>query len=97
MAKRENWNGAAAETERAIGIMLSLDLAQHPITQRRIRELVSLWRRSDQQDKATRLWAGDISDLLPVIAQIESEHRAWVSEDPKSRHFGPPSPFASNN
>jgi hypothetical protein len=52
-----------------------------------------MWQRSGQPDKAARLEAGDPSDLLPVIAQIEQEHRAWVAEDPKNRHFGPPSPF----
>jgi tetratricopeptide (TPR) repeat protein len=87
-------SGAAAEMERTMAIMLSLDLPEHPNTQRSAFTLVDFWRRSGQPDRAARLEAGDISDLLPVIAQIEAEHRAWVAEDPEHRHFGPPSPFA---
>jgi tetratricopeptide (TPR) repeat protein len=81
---------AVEEAERALAIMLSLDLAQHPDTQHIASGLVNL----SESDKAARLRSGDISDLLPVIAQIEAEHRAWVAKDPKNRHFGPPSPFA---
>jgi tetratricopeptide (TPR) repeat protein len=92
-AKRDDWRGAAAEMERAVAIMLSLDLAQHPNTQSSVAALAETWRRSGQRKKASRLSAGDISDLLPVIAKIEAEHRAWVAEDPENRHFGPPSPF----
>lgn len=89
-----DWQAAAKEQERAVAIMLSLDLAEHHNTQRIAKELLATWLRTDQPDKATRLAAGDISDLLPMIAQIESEHRSWVAEDPEHRHFGPPSPFA---
>ena len=74
--------------------MLSLDLAQHPNTQLFAGVLVDSWERSGQADKAARFLGGDPSDLLPVIAQIEAEHRAWVAADPEKRHFGPPSPFA---
>jgi len=73
--------------------MLSLDLAQHPDTQQSVSNLIRIWQHSDQHDKAARLAAGDITDLLPVISQIEAEHRAWVAEDPENRRFGPPSPF----
>jgi tetratricopeptide (TPR) repeat protein len=93
-AQRGDWAGAATEMERALAIMLSLDLAEHPQTQSSARALVDYWRHCNQSDKAARLEGDDISDLLPVIAQIETEHRAWVAEDPKKRHFGPPSPFA---
>jgi tetratricopeptide (TPR) repeat protein len=93
--RRGNWPGAAEAMERAAAIMLSLDLAQHPDTLGRAAVLAFLWQRSGQPDKAFRLTAGDMSDLLPVIAQIEAEHRAWVAEDPEHRHFGPPSPFAN--
>jgi tetratricopeptide (TPR) repeat protein len=93
-AKRGNWPSAAIDMERAVAIWLSLDLTQHPNTQDSAYAMVDLWRRSGQPDKAARLMAGDISDLLPVIAEIEAEHRAWVGEDPKNRDFGPPSPFA---
>jgi tetratricopeptide (TPR) repeat protein len=87
--------GAASEVERAIAIMLSLDLAEHPNTQTFAGYLADIWQHSGQRDKAARLRSGDISDLLPVIAQVEAEHRAWVAKDPENRHFGPPSPFAS--
>ncbi len=89
-----DWASAASDAERGIAIMLSLDLADHPETRRRAGELAHMWQQSGQPDKAARLQSGDISDLLPVIAQVEAEHRAWVAKDPKKRHFGPPSPFA---
>jgi tetratricopeptide (TPR) repeat protein len=88
-----DWLGAAAEAERSVAIMLSLDLAQHPSTIERGSILAHMWKQSGQPDKAARLVRGDISDLMPVIAQVEAEHRAWVAKDPKARHFGPPSPF----
>jgi siroheme synthase len=73
--------------------MLSLDLTQHPDTQARVNGLIYFWQHSGQDDKAVRLRTGDISDLLPVIAEIEAEHRAWVAQDPTKRDFGPPSSF----
>jgi hypothetical protein len=75
--------------------MLSLDLSKHPNTQQTARRLAEAWQQCGQPVKAARLQKGGYSDLLPVIAQIEAEHRAWVAEDPENRHFGPPSPFAS--
>jgi tetratricopeptide (TPR) repeat protein len=93
-AMRNDWPGAATDMERAVAIMLSLDLAEHPDTQRRAGDLIHIWRESGQPEKLARLETGDISDLLPVIAQIEAEHHAWVAEDPPNRDFGPPSPFA---
>jgi eukaryotic-like serine/threonine-protein kinase len=95
-AKGAAWRAAAAEAERAFAIMLSLDLAQHPNTQQFAGELAHFWQHSGQSGKAARLRRGDISDLVPMISQIEAEHRAWVAADsktPKTRHFGPPSPF----
>jgi tetratricopeptide (TPR) repeat protein len=92
--KRGDWVGAAAEMEREVAIMLSLDLSKHGDMPSDLAHLANFWQHSGQPDKAARLSAGDISDLLPVISQIEAEHRAWVAEDPVSRHFGPPSPFA---
>jgi len=86
-----DWPGAAEDAARAVAIMLSLDLAQHPNTQRMAGFLAHCWEQSGQADKAARLRGG--SDLLSVIAQIELEHRAWVAEDPQNRHFGPPSIF----
>lgn len=93
-ADREDWLRAITEAQRAVAIMLSLDLMRHPNTQLMSNGLVNAWRQNGEPDQATRLLRGDISALLPVIAQIEAEHLAWVAEDPKNRHFGPPSPFA---
>jgi tetratricopeptide (TPR) repeat protein len=90
-----DWATAAAEEERATAISLSLDLAQHPHTHERIADLATFWQQSGQTDKARRLRAGDISDLIPAIALIEAEHRTWVAEDPRDRNFGPPSPFGA--
>jgi tetratricopeptide (TPR) repeat protein len=95
-ARREDWVGATEQAERAVAIMLSLDLAEHPDTLNWASVLATVWKRSNQMDKAVRLEAGDILDLLPVIAQIEAEHRTWVAEDSKNRGFGPPSPYAKN-
>lgn len=92
-AKQNNFLAAASEMETALAIMFSLDLVKHPHTQQRYLELSVIWRRTGETDKAARLELSDISDLLPIIGQIESEHRAWVAEDPANRHFGPPSPF----
>ncbi len=89
MAMRD-WSGLAPDLEMAVGIMLSLGLAEHPRTRSMARGLLFVW----ESDKRERLRVGDISDLLPVIAQIEAEHRAWVAEDAEKRDFGPPSPFA---
>jgi tetratricopeptide (TPR) repeat protein len=93
-ARLGDWADAASEAERAGAIMLSLDLAEHPHTQEWAAALVHFWQQSGQFDKAARLQSGDFSDLLPVIVQVEAEHRAWIAKDPKNRHFGPPSPFA---
>jgi tetratricopeptide (TPR) repeat protein len=94
--KAGDWSGAAGDAERAVAIMLSLDLAQHPDTQGSVGGLAQCWEQSGQADKAARLQAGAISDLVPVIAQIEREHRAWVAEDPENRHFGPPPYFVAS-
>ena len=88
-AKRGDWPGAARDAERAVAIMLSLDLTQHPDTQDLVGGLAQFWEQSGDADKSARLRRGDISDLVPVIAQIELEHWAWVAEDPENRHFGP--------
>jgi hypothetical protein len=85
-----------APGERAVAIMLSLDLAQHPHTQGTVGFLAHCLEQSGRPEQAVRLRGGDISDLKPVIAQIELEHRAWVAEDWKNRHFGPPSFFITS-
>ncbi len=92
-AKNKDLPGAEAETLRALAIMLSLDLPQHPFTQVAANYLMSIWRQSGELEKTARLARGEISDLLPAIAQIEADHRKWVAEDPRNRHFGPPSAY----
>ncbi len=89
--KHGDWARAVADALRAVAIMLSLDLAGHPNTHLMSNNLSKYWQRQGEADKAARLQAGDISDLLPVIAEIETEHRAWG--DPEHRDFGPPSFF----
>lgn len=84
--------GAAKQMTQAAAIDLSLDLLTHPQTQSHIANLIQLWTHSNQSDKAARLQAGDFADILPIVEQIEAEHRAWVAEDPENRDFGPPSP-----
>jgi Tetratricopeptide repeat len=96
-ANFSDWPSAITDEEQAVAIMLSLDLAQHPNTQTMARGLAHYWEKFGQADKSTRLRDGDISDLLPVIAQIETVHHAWVAEDPEKRHFGPPSFFEPKN
>ena len=76
----------------AEAIDLSLDQDNHHQTHQRIADLIHLWTVSDQPEKADRLKAGDPSDLIPIVVQIEAVHRAWVAEDPENRQFGPPSP-----
>jgi tetratricopeptide (TPR) repeat protein len=88
--------GAALGSERAVAIMMSLDLAQHPDTQFMIGQLARSWERDNRTDAARQLRRGDMSRLAPAITAIEAEHRAWVAEDPEHRHFGPPSPFAKS-
>jgi hypothetical protein len=72
--------------------MMSLDLADHPNARAMVNVLAQIYQRFGELDKIARLRAGDLSELLPIITQIEAEHRAWVAEDLKKRHFGPPSP-----
>jgi tetratricopeptide (TPR) repeat protein len=95
-ARMDDWQGAAAEAERNLATKLSLGLLEHPDTGDAIREIIHFWERSGQADQAARLRGGDISDLVPVIAGIELEHRAWVAADPRNRHFGPPSFFVAS-
>ena len=92
-ANRGDLASAMMNAERAVAIMLSLDLAQHPNTQTFANKLSYHWQHTGQADRAARIEAGDFSDLLPVIETIEAEHRTWVAEDAKNRHFGPLSPF----
>jgi tetratricopeptide (TPR) repeat protein len=90
-----DWPGAVSEAELALAIQLSLGLAGHPVTLHAVRNLADYYEQSGRSDKAVRLRRGDFSDLIPVITQIEAEHRAWVAEDNNSRRFGPASPFQS--
>jgi hypothetical protein len=93
-ARAGNWPSAAANMEREAAIMLSLDLSQHSDMPSDLATLADFWLHAGQTEKAERLHRGDVSVLLSVIAQIEAEQCSWVAEDPKNRHFGPPSPFA---
>jgi tetratricopeptide (TPR) repeat protein len=61
---------AAVELTHAVAIMLSLDLAEHPNMQVMAEWLSAIWRQSGHADKATRLKEGDLSNLLPGVAQI---------------------------
>jgi tetratricopeptide (TPR) repeat protein len=97
LAAIETKLGDRQSSERAVAIMLSLDLAQHPNTLHRANELAHFWEQSGQPDKVARLRSGDLFDLLPVIANIETEHRTWVADDPENRRFGPPSFFEPKN
>lgn len=96
LMRRCKWPDATAHAERAVAIMLSLDLWEHPRTQLLANDLAHFWERSGQPEKAVRLQANKYADFSAVIADIEIEHRIWIANDPKTRHFGPPSPFAQS-
>jgi tetratricopeptide (TPR) repeat protein len=91
-----DWADASVSAARAVAIMLSLDLAHHPHTSTFANELISSWQQNNQSENASRILNGDVSNLLAIIKEIETEHRAWVAKDPNNRHFGPPSPYAEN-
>ena len=79
--------GAAARESRAVAIMLSLGLQEHPDTHQRIAHLLHYWDGSGQGANKERL--GEL--LGPEIDAVEAEMHAWVAEDQETRHFGPPS------
>ncbi|MGJ8627860.1 MAG: TIR domain-containing protein [Sulfitobacter sp.] len=83
---------AADQMALGVAIQLSLDQLRHPDTMVQISQLIHLWESSNQSEKANRLKQGDASDLVPIVEQIEAEHREWVAEDPDNRKFGPRSP-----
>ena len=84
-----DWRGAMTDLERSFAIRLSLGLEQHPHT-RLMFSLLAYGRQQYNQGKnAEPLLSGEPSHLLQVIGQVEKEHRAWVSQDPTNRHFGP--------
>src|SRR6185436_11714351 len=87
----QEWDLATMCAERALAITLSLGLARHPNAQVLASFLVRAWQQVGQANKARRLERGDTADLVKIVAEIEAEHRAWVAEDLKNRHFGPPS------
>ncbi|MEM7428705.1 MAG: TIR domain-containing protein [Pseudomonadota bacterium] len=88
----EAWSEATHQVACALAIHLSLDLSDHPNTVKILLEYFHCLKSSGQTEKVARIRAGDVSDLLPIIAEIEEEHRAWVAEDPENRDFGPPPP-----
>ena len=71
--------------------MLSLGLVRSHITENYVFHLVGLWMEFKHSDKAMRLLNGNVSDLVPIIADVEAKHREWVAQDPKARRFGLPS------
>jgi tetratricopeptide (TPR) repeat protein len=91
--KVRDWTGALAEFERALAIMLSLGLTEHPNTRDLILRLNFQQVRAGQSDRAARLRRGDFSDLQPMIAEVEATHHAWVAQNPNNRQFGPSSFF----
>ena len=88
-----NWKGLAAQFEKAVAIMLSLRLPNHPLMRGFGESLVFAWRQSGASAKITRFQAGDLSDLLPAIRQVEADQTAWVARDPENRRFVPESFF----
>ena len=91
LARQGDVAGAAERELRAVAIMLSLGLLEHPHTQQRIAHLLQYWDESGQGANKERL--GEL--LGPEITAVEAEMDAWVAEDPKNRHFGPP-PFGEH-
>ena len=88
LARQGDAAGAAARELRAVAIMLSLGLLDHPHMQQRIAYLLGYWDESGQGANKERL--GEL--LGPEIDAVEAAMRDWVAEDPEHRHFGPP-PF----
>jgi hypothetical protein len=76
--------------------MFSLGLTESFLTRDYAQHLILFCYEAGENDRAARLARGDISDLIPIIVQIEAEHRAWVAEDPENRSFGPPSPLTDS-
>ncbi len=89
---RGNWSTAAELMAKAVAIMLSLDLQNHPSTQRRAQDLFRCLIESGQSAVAEQLRKGDAAFLRLAIEAIEREQTAWVAQDPEKRRFGPPSP-----
>ncbi|MEM6636110.1 MAG: tetratricopeptide repeat protein [Pseudomonadota bacterium] len=86
----EGDNQSASEFEcRALAIQLSLGQIRHARTQRAFRQLLQLWRMAGHEEKAARLEANDLSDVLPDIDEVERLMREWVGADPENRDFGP--------
>lgn len=90
--RTEDWLEAAAAMERAVAITLSLGLADHDDLPNRVAALAYLWDQSSQRDKLEHLQNSNPYNLIPIVEQIEAEHRAWVAQDPENRDFGPRSP-----
>lgn len=86
LERQEDYAGAAEHELRAVAIMLSLGLLEHPHTQQRIDHLFAFWERSGQGASAEALG----QRVVPEIAEVERLMHAWVAEDPENRHFGPP-------
>jgi hypothetical protein len=85
--------GATSEAEQSLATQLSLGLVEHPATLRTIHTLSNYYELSGEPYKAALLRSGNVSDLLPMIKQIEAEHWGWVAQDPALRYFEPRSFF----
>ncbi|HEY2068524.1 MAG TPA: tetratricopeptide repeat protein [Rhizomicrobium sp.] len=94
--RRREIEQAITECEKAVAIMFSLGLTESFLTRDYAQHLILFCYEAGENDRAARLARGDISDLIPIIVQIEAEHRAWVAEDPENRSFGPPSPLTDS-
>ncbi|MEM6636111.1 MAG: TIR domain-containing protein [Pseudomonadota bacterium] len=86
----------ALNAARAVAIQLSLGQIRHPSTQEMLLDLCSLWESSGDPGKASQLKAGDPTDLLPEIEEVERLMHEWVAANPDQRHFGPP-PFSRHH
>ncbi|MEO1331452.1 MAG: tetratricopeptide repeat protein, partial [Pseudomonadota bacterium] len=68
---------AAGLAERAVATMFVLGMSEHPSTLRRSDELATIYDALDHPEKAARLRAVDVSDLDPVVDQIQADHAHW--------------------
>ncbi|MEL7468425.1 MAG: tetratricopeptide repeat protein [Pseudomonadota bacterium] len=91
-ARMDDFRRAADLEFRAVAIMVSLGLMEHPYTTQRIEHLSLFWDRSGQGDRKDRL----MEFLGPEILAVETAMMESVQEDPDNRHFGPQSWVVQN-
>jgi hypothetical protein len=90
--QRGDYEQDVPNAQRAPAIFISLNLTTHPHTMIVTTSLALSLIISGNAPAAQRLLSGDVTDLLPFIAEIEQKHREWMAEDPEHRQFGPPPP-----